>query len=962
MDPFSIAIGTVQIAGACSAAMTMIIKWGIDIRTAEERISGFFNEIHSLSTTYTDLKEVLESKLLKEEVRNATKTHEGRHLWAQIKTALDDSIQTVERINEILKGIDKSSGLFKKTRTQLAESLHKGELANLRERIRFFNANISLPIQMIGVLLQLQQRDLDRTRQQTLDRRFNILEHNMKQLTVNLQYRNEVTKQGESLIMGSLDDRFADHARGKENYLAFTRRILNTVSVAATSARSTTMSTLSATGDTAPQIDLNDARLSTGISGEIYQQQRERSIPDWISASQSTIFSEQYPIVSVSVNASPSPRPDDAQQRPSAVDELNYRKLRSFLAHGHNKAEADSHDSAEQNFKRALQLLVSWDFSDRISFHPADVVLQLANSCLKQQKYDDAITYLTPVAEEDPNVFPQFATDATRTAPLPARYAPDKLQSLAASHMLGEVCRQKGQFDEAKTHASRAFEERMVRLGDHNEKTLESVHLLIAIHTEMGDEVEAEMYGDFLKPQTSRKADRWHDEVDEKPTAFPLDQVVSPRLTEPVGLEKSYTQTQTQTQTPAKQKVWRKMLPTRNSNGNPGDVRTKTDERTGSGSFSRSATLTEIPPDVSMASTTHPSSRVAHPDTPPQQFAASQLTSPTSESASRRLSSRADSWTSHGDNPPILPSDEREALERTPAVTQLLPEFQAVLSLWNQGKANTAAKIGLKFLKKYPSRVYIVRTDELRRNITSGSSSAKGLAATGEGYAAIHYFCELDEEKYAEVAILVSMGVDINAGCYRPAFTSGECLTPLGLATKKGHTEIAKLLLRQRGIKVDVRDGDSLVPLLVACRKRNYELVRAFMEVPGSVPENYPVIWHGSTVLHDAARHCDLVLVNIFLEHRPEDIDEQDKFGKTPLMYAVIKSDVNDPDLKRRLCRSRLQVCLRLVEAGADITIVDESGKTASAYAELEGDNELRNAVSQKRFELSGSSETVLEM
>ena len=160
MDPFSIIVGSAQVAGACGQATVAIIKFCGDLKTVDARIRGFYDEVIALQTTYDGLSKSLETPVLLEAARVASKTEDGAHLWSQIRIALDDSLRTVKRINQILDGISKKGGFARKVKTVLDENLKDGELQRLRQRVQFFNATISLPIQMMGLMLQLEQRGM----------------------------------------------------------------------------------------------------------------------------------------------------------------------------------------------------------------------------------------------------------------------------------------------------------------------------------------------------------------------------------------------------------------------------------------------------------------------------------------------------------------------------------------------------------------------------------------------------------------------------------------------------------------------------------------------------------------------------------------------------------------------------------------------------------------------------------
>lgn len=70
----------------------------------------------------------------------------------QVTQSLKDCKTTMEAVIKILEYIDgNQKGLLRRPQKQLKESLVSGDLANLRQRIQFFNSTINLPLQMITV-------------------------------------------------------------------------------------------------------------------------------------------------------------------------------------------------------------------------------------------------------------------------------------------------------------------------------------------------------------------------------------------------------------------------------------------------------------------------------------------------------------------------------------------------------------------------------------------------------------------------------------------------------------------------------------------------------------------------------------------------------------------------------------------------------------------------------------------
>ncbi len=903
MDPFSISVGALQVASVCSQITIAIIKWVGDVRTVEARIRGFYEEVLALQSTYEGLEESLRTPIMLEAARTANQSSDGSHLWGQVRVALDDSMKTMNRIRRVLDEISKHTGPLRSVRKQLHESLTNGELSRLRQRVQFFNATISLPIQMVCVMLQLEQRGMSADHQRQLDARFFSLEKTMRDLIRQLTQpsRTSTMISGSTLIVGATDET-AD-ARGKDSYLSFAKKILSSASAAASTRSS--FSVVSPEIDPPPLIEL--ATAPPPYRQQPYQDRTREWIPAPVLPNINLQTEAQAPS-----DLPPAVPPESPMPRGKSY-EVAYKLAHTHLKLGQEKADQNNHESAEKSFRKGLELLAKHDFSGRIAFQPAEVVLKLSHSCLKQQKYVDAINLLTPVAARETSVFPNNIRGSS-TSVHPGTKE-EILQALAASHMLGEVYRQQGNFEQAKEHALKAFLDRTDELGEHNEKTLESVRLVIGVYRDMGDDEEAEAYEYFLSPESPvpkpdtptlpyRHVATTEDETAVASGSPPPSEVAVVEPAQPSKVSR-----------PSLAWPFRGKRKTSKTNH---EQQPRADSSRHS--FSRSTTLDN----------THLSS----------------VYLPSDRTETRHLSSPSD--TSHGrtnsyvDDNSTAPSSSR--MTRSPSIKSLEPTFEAVKQLCVEGKHSKAAKLGTSFLEGYNSNVFVIRASALEKNIEK--SGNKGLGGTGQGYSPLHFFCELKVECVDEVRLLLKYGADPNAIAYKAGFTksnSPDVLSPLHSAIQRGHTAIAKLLLESKDLTPDIKDGAGYYPLLAACRYRNYAVVKGLLDrAPKSIPResDLPSSWYGNSVLHDAARHCDLRLVEMLLATGLFDVNQQDKFGKTPLIHAVIKADVADPFDRANMVSERKQVVEKLLGAGADSSCVDIMGMTASSYAGRERENE----------------------
>ncbi|OAP61626.1 hypothetical protein AYL99_03829 [Fonsecaea erecta] len=899
MDPFSLALGALQIAAACVSCTSTVIKIYGGINSVDDRIRSFCDEVAALRATYEGLEKSLSSPPLAEAVRVANKTDDGAHLWQQIKDALEDSKNTMKRVNEILTQIAKISGFARKVKAHLQESLHNGELSRLRQRIQFFNSALSLPIQMVCVMLQLEQRGITIEHQTSLDAKLLTLERTMKALIQSLNSPSRLQTLGGSTIAATETMR-SGHDDGMKTYLAFAKQFLSTASAAASTRSS--LSTIS------PPIEPEALRdvPKTAANEVSFPTDRRDRVEGWIQTpSDSTL-----PTGGFAQQASRSGRGNTG-----AASEVEFLRAQNHLRLGQESFEEGEYAKAERHFRKALALMERHDFEGRISFQPAEVVLMLADCCRQQEKLDEAVELLQPVAAMRSDIFPGSSKDqiCSSEVPVSPRQMPDKLQALAASHMLGRVFILKNDFDAAEEHGLRAFMERRTELGPQDEKTLESVQLVIDIYRargDDGDEEEAEGYEVFLSPPEKATPTLSTEKLLSKVEVLQLSPaLVSPEPTPAPEVQNNH-----------RPKLMNRLLHR--------------------GRLSQSDSAYYLPSSELPKLTTSKSTTLNNPqdiDTT-NPFGFRGLSSPSETSTyDRSLSFNDDS---------SITTPGSAQLERSSSSKTLEPTYQAIADLCNEKRLDKAAKVAMQYLNTYQSNYMVIRKPELKDNIRNGTGH--GLARTGRGYAPLHFFCELKEEHAEEVNLLIKHGVDVNAIAFQAGYTQSnpkDPFTALQQATERGFSTITGLLLAINGIKTDVRDPDGYTPLMVACRKGHHSIVKQLLEFP--LPNEFPATWHGNTLLHDAARRCDPVLVEILLEHTTF-IDERDRFSKTALMHAVVKADIADPSEKRRRIKGRSQTVRILLGAGADPTLRDHrTNKTVRDYAVEEDDAELLMLLGQ---------------
>ena len=917
MEPLSIVTGAVQIIGFCTQCTVSIVKWVGEVRTVNERIASFCDEVNTLQGTYEGLEKTLRSQRMAEAAKSSARSPDGAFLWAQLHTALKDSKSTMLQVNVVLNRIDNAQGFGRPIKKQLLESLKSGELSRLHRRINFFNANLSFPIQMVMIMLQLEQRDVAEEHQRQLDSKLVSIEREMRRLVRSLDSADRSSMTDATTLVAVPADKDSEQIK---DYVSFAKKFLSTASAAA--------STRSA-ASSGPDHPVDDVPQPFASEHPLLDDRRTR-INDWVG--------DQGPSEAQSSSAPTHPT-DEASEMSDSDSEENdvefwLRHASLHLKVGQEKAEQNDFESAGKCFRKVLDLMQRNDFGDRLALQPADVILMLSACCVKQGEVDEAINLLEPVSSRKEDIYPMHPSPSSPTKiQHSTNPRPNRLQALAASHMIGEAYLLKGDHDNAELYVFKAFKSRESRLGERHAKTLESAQLLINIHKAKGDDEEAEIYSRIVNST-----------VPVVSSPDPASQRGPPRL--PIRPSPTLPTTQ------------------------PDRIRTHSEPypkipTTSRWPFSRSSQQPTSQPQASYA---HRNSQSSISPIPKQATISddrlSQLHPYNSPLASDH---RKFSWPSSTSTPERnsladdSPYPDSLQLERSSGSSQAIdPVFSAVQQLCTEKKYKMAVKRAIGFMKNYNKshNILLVRQDELTENIKKGGSL--GLSATGHGYSPLHFFTEIrDPECVDEVRLLIRNGVDVNAVAYKASVPGTNPLTALQIAVREGHSNIVRSLLSVPTIRTFVKDSEGFAPLLVACRRSYYDIVIQLLDhydhqhqslhPSNPLPLDLPVTWYGNSLLHDAARQCDSPLVSILLE-RSHEIDGRDKFGRTPLHYAVIKKDITNLEERRRKTARRDDVVKLLLDDGADRKIVDAMGMTAMDYAKEEGEGGLELASLLKAY------------
>lgn len=154
--------------------------------------------------------------------------------------------------------------------------------------------------------------------------------------------------------------------------------------------------------------------------------------------------------------------------------------------------------------------------------------------------------------------------------------------------------------------------------------------------------------------------------------------------------------------------------------------------------------------------------------------------------------------------------------------------------------------------------------------------------------------------------------------------------TPLHLAARYGHYEIAIELVKRGRANVGARDCFGATPLHVAACHNHREMVSLFLELGADMGIN---AFNGSTQLHSAAA-CGAVEVIDHLLYHGANLRAVDDFGFTALHYAILNT--NSSNLERNI--------LLKTEASSgeqcQLVMFDRTGHLARFFAEK---NRIKN-------------------
>ena len=160
------------------------------------------------------------------------------------------------------------------------------------------------------------------------------------------------------------------------------------------------------------------------------------------------------------------------------------------------------------------------------------------------------------------------------------------------------------------------------------------------------------------------------------------------------------------------------------------------------------------------------------------------------------------------------------------------------------------------------------------------------MAEEESGDTALHHAADRGRERIAR--LLVREGADINK-------TNKNMETPLTVAVIRKREVIARFLLTQEKVDLDIRDSWGLSPLLWALEQETWDIAKWLIEA-GADP-NLPsehLKKHNETPMIMAAMKGRFDLVKLLMKAGAE-LDTEDRNGKTASMHARAQGYFNIP-------------------------------------------------------------------
>jgi hypothetical protein len=262
-----------------------------------------------------------------------------------------------------------------------------------------------------------------------------------------------------------------------------------------------------------------------------------------------------------------------------------------------------------------------------------------------------------------------------------------------------------------------------------------------------------------------------------------------------------------------------------------------------------------------------------------------------------------------------------------------------------------AAREAISFLQAYTYGTSVPFEEEIEKNIEKGGNL--GLAATGQGYAPIHFFVSLQAEHAFEIGLLIENGVDVNATVSLPGSDLRlSPYTPLQLAVERGHKKIVEKLLKTPEINLEVTDSNGKTPVFIGFDQNGTKIVELLLNRGAASRYRQPngeiKGLLGTAVKFGAPNVAKLVLDRDSLKTAAA--------NQSCLMVDAVRTSGLPEEVARRKREKRVDMVRMLLQAGVNPEEKDEEGRRATDYAMLENCPDVVRVLEQH-----GTPKTVVE-
>jgi ankyrin repeat protein len=191
-------------------------------------------------------------------------------------------------------------------------------------------------------------------------------------------------------------------------------------------------------------------------------------------------------------------------------------------------------------------------------------------------------------------------------------------------------------------------------------------------------------------------------------------------------------------------------------------------------------------------------------------------------------------------------------------------------------------------------------------------------AKDGKGWTPLHYACQRNSSRNTDlIRLLVENGAETGSGD-----TIGR--TPLHVASQSIISWLVEHLVEKEGAAVDLRDSEGNTSLHVACSSGNFAVASyLLLQRADADAENV----HKQRPIHLACTNVRYDILRLLVESFGADVNAADRYWQTPLHKACMSNvaHANNP------AGSPVVQCL--LDNGANVNARDEDGKTPLLYA-----------------------------